>query len=300
MSTLGPTTIALDVRSDITYILVRIQSLYPQRSMTNLQELPRTLPDARVEIRVVEDECEIRTVVPRAYADTTARVLFGQESKIAATLSGPSLVVIRGHHADRLASACRASDGLLPYRTGSSVPVPFGFHERVTPSGQYNADIVVRAADYQTRDHVYENLVAAAWAGTRTSIVMRSLREAHGLLYFPLIHYRWAVSEPAWHLALSAHADKRQQLRRRLREALAVEAPVSALREYATATRRSLDMVDLSPEAQLQLAVQLATRGSDMNWLQAFQRELSEVSNERFVDAWHGIMRRMREAIDED
>ncbi len=210
-----------------------------------------------------------------------------------------TLIVARGSSgADAIGNTTWPS-GLQPWEPDVAPAATPSFTLTRSGADRFRAELTFAGASPRSARYAVENLVASVWMGARDSVAMRRLREETGLVYFPFMIYDWHTVSPGWHVSFEGDWARHTEVRERLLEATSFEPPTSDLGQHISNTLRSLDAVELSPEAHLALGQQLAGRGLDGEWLRAFRHAITVVDERSFALGWASMMKRMQEHLDD-
>ncbi len=210
-----------------------------------------------------------------------------------------TLIVMRGSSSADVIRSMLWPSGLELWRPGFEPAATAGFTLSRSGTDRFHAALTFTGAPPGSQLYAVENLVASVWMGSRDSVAMRRLREEAGLVYFPFMNYDWHAASPAWHLSFEGDWARRAELRRQIRETTSFVPPTSDLAQHIANTLRSLDAVEISPEAHLALGQQLASRGLNSSWLGTFRHAISLVNERSFTLGWISMMNRIQEHLDD-
>lgn len=208
-----------------------------------------------------------------------------------------TLIVVRGSRGADVVHSTTWPSGLEAWQPDVEAAAIPDFTLTRYGADRFRAALTFTGASPSSERYAVENLVASVWMGARDSVAMRRLREETGLVYFPFMTYDWHTVSPAWHVSLEGDWARQAEVRQYLRETTAFEPPTSDLAQHIANTLRSLDAAEIAPEAHLALGQQLAGRGLNADWLQAFRNAISVVDERSFAVGWALMMERMREHL---
>lgn len=301
----APTVVALEAsHAALTSFLISVRAAAAEHGAPD--HLSNLLDDWRastgpMSFRVSMDGNSITTRVSAPDHSTAAALAGTVRAHLEVLSARPlrTLIVARGSSRTDLIRHMTWPSGLEPWEPDVAPAATPGFTLTRFGANRFRAALTFTGAPPSSARYAVENLVASVWMGARDSVAMQRLREETGLVYFPFMTYDWHPESPAWHVSFEGDWARHTEVRARLRETSSFVPPTADLGQHISNTLRSLDAVELAPEAHLALGQQLGGRGLDGHWLRAFRHAITVVDERSFALGWASMMKRMQEHLDD-